>query len=283
MRNNLAFATIFKSASALLVTIFSASCNHVFYQPHEKLYGNPSSLNLEYESFSVVSKDKDVELQAWHIKPKGGSKNVAIMQFHGNAENRSTHFRSVAWLAELGADVIVFDYRGYDGSTGSPSREGLVNDGIAMIDWMSNKFPNNRRYVIAQSLGGAVAIPSIVQGKSQLDGLIVESSFHSYRGLGRMKLNGIWLTWPFQWLPWLLLSGNLNPMDDAANLNIPVLAFHDRYDPVVPLESGLLLYSSVPSSKIKVKILEGNRHIGALHSDRLESIATAVQFLGLRQ
>ncbi len=192
-----------------------------------------------------------------------------------------THFQSVAWLSQHGVDVAVFDYRGYNGSTGTPSRQGLFEDGVAAINWLIATFPEHRRFVVGQSLGGAVAIPSIARARKGIDGLILESTFHSYRGVARMKLAGVWLTWPFQWLPWLLLSGDFDPIDDAPRLGIPVLAFHDRYDPVVPVEAGMGLYQSLSTDKTTIEIFEGNRHGQAFAMDRPEARQQALAFLGV--
>ena len=265
----------------IIVSVFCAGCNHLFYFPHKDIYVTPDKAQLQYREITMPTKDPHVVLHGWHISAASPSQKTAVLQFHGNAENRSTHFLSVAWLAKHGADVIVFDYRGYNGSTGNPSREGLVDDGVVAIEWMVKEFQGFRHYVIGQSLGGAVAVPAVTLANARLDGLILESAFHSYRGIGRMKLAGVWLTWPLQWLPWILLSGDWDPIDSAAKIDVPVLAFHDRDDPVVPFESGALLYAAVPAKNMSFNILEGNRHVGAFTVDRPESRARALKFLGL--
>ncbi len=241
----------------------------------------PDKVHLAYTEVMIPVNAK-VTLNAWHIMPTAPkARLVAVMQFHGNAENRSTHFRSVAWLAEAGVDVVTFDYRGYDGSTGTPSRSGLIEDGVAALKWFEQKFPDHKRFVIGQSLGGAVSIPSIVKSGVKLDGIVLESTFHSYRGIARMKMASAWLFWPFQWLPWILLSGDEDPIDVASQIMVPVLGFHDRYDPVVPLEAGKLLYDALPDATTRILISDGNFHVGAFNEDRSDARQAVLKFIGL--
>ena len=276
----------FKSALAKVLSLFAlavflSSCNSFFYYPHPDIYTTPDKVTLSYREVTIPV-DQDVTLKAWHIY--GQNKlpaPVAVLQFHGNAENRSTHFFAVAWLAKAGADVVAVDYRGYDGSTGEPSRSGLVDDGVAALKWFEREFPNSRRYVIGQSLGGAVALPAIVKSGVKLDGVILESTFHSYRGIARIKLASRWLTWPFQWLPWIVLSGDEDPEDVASQLKIPALVFHDRHDPVVEYESGAILYAKLPAATTRVFVNDGNRHAAAFSKDRPDYRQETLRFLGM--
>jgi fermentation-respiration switch protein FrsA (DUF1100 family) len=260
-----------------LCAVGLAACNHLFYYPHKDIYLTPNQAKLHFREIQINSGNE--RILGWHIDPVGAPKKVAVLQFHGNAENRSTHFLSLVWLAQQGVDVIVFDYRGYDGSTGVPSRDGLVEDGVAALNWFAREFPGHRRYVIGQSLGGAVAIPALARTNAQFDGLILESTFATYRGIARRKLAGVWLTWPFQWLPWVLLSGNQNPIDFSGKVTVPVLAFHDRHDPVVPYESGMELYQAFPSHQVQIQTIEGELHAAAFADARSTNKEIALQFM----
>ena len=51
------------------------------------------------------------------------------------------------------------DYRGYGKSTGSPTENGLIADGVAVVNWALSvaKMPPERIVLLGQSLGTAVA------------------------------------------------------------------------------------------------------------------------------
>lgn len=239
----------------------------------------PEKLELAYSEVTVPSTD-GVQLKAWKIPAEKPSKSkIAVLQFHGNAENRSTHFLSVAWLAKEGVDVVAFDYRGYNGSSGEPSRKGLVDDGKAMLQWFEKQYPDSKRYIIGQSLGGAVAITALAKSQVNVNGLILESTFASYRGIARTILARTWIFWPFQWLPWLVLSGDEDPEDYVGEIKVPILVYHDRHDPVVPFEAGEKLYEKIPKSQLSFRPFDGNKHTHAFASDRESEIRALLQFI----
>ena len=55
--------------------------------------------------------------------------------------------------------VLTIDYRGFGYSTGSPTEEGLITDGITLVQWAMDvaEIPANRIVLVGQSLGTAVA------------------------------------------------------------------------------------------------------------------------------
>jgi fermentation-respiration switch protein FrsA (DUF1100 family) len=83
------------------------------------------------------------------------------------------------WTSMVGADVLVFDYRGYGRSTGRPSEEGLYADACAAYDWLlkEKKVDPGRVVIVGQSLGGGVAMHLAGQVDHQL--LVLESTFTS--------------------------------------------------------------------------------------------------------
>ena len=54
--------------------------------------------------------------------------------------------------------MLAVDYRGFGRSTGTPTEKGIINDGIATVDWALNvaKIPPHRIVLVGQSLGTAV-------------------------------------------------------------------------------------------------------------------------------
>ena len=54
---------------------------------------------------------------------------------------------------------MAFDYRGFGHSSGSPTEEGLIADGIAVVQWAIEvaKVPPERIVLVGQSLGTAVS------------------------------------------------------------------------------------------------------------------------------
>jgi fermentation-respiration switch protein FrsA (DUF1100 family) len=57
-------------------------------------------------------------------------------------------------------NILLFDYRGYGKSTGSPSEAGLYTDALAVYDYVRKRNDLNQEkiFLFGRSLGGAVAL-----------------------------------------------------------------------------------------------------------------------------
>jgi len=86
-----------------------------------------------------------------------------VINFHGTAGSvaqgwRTDSYRAISHVDPLKIHILAIDYRGYGLSTGSPTENGLITDGIAAVDWAMNvaKIPSDRIVILGQSLGTAV-------------------------------------------------------------------------------------------------------------------------------
>lgn len=231
-------------------------CNHLFYYPDDHRYGSPKELGLNYES-AFVPTDDGQQLAAWWLKADRSAANYqqsTVVHFHGNAQNLSSHFYYVAWLVRHGYDVVVFDYRGYGESSDSrPTQQGLMIDGCSMIRW-TRSHPllqvNPSLIVIGQSLGGAVAVASLAHCPDvRVQGLVLDSTFYSYRAIARDKLNSFWLTWPLQVPLSYLVTDEQAAIDRIEQLSMAKLFFHNPKDPVVSYHLGKQLFEAAPPPK----------------------------------
>ncbi|KAJ8070632.1 hypothetical protein OCU04_001003 [Sclerotinia nivalis] len=87
-----------------------------------------------------------------------------IINFHGTFGNvaqgeRTGSYRAMPDGSTSNIHILAIDYRGFGRSTGFPTEEGLITDGIAAVDWAMKvaKVPSSRIVVLGQSLGTAVA------------------------------------------------------------------------------------------------------------------------------
>lgn len=245
------------------------SCNQVFYQPMKELIDTPDRLGLAWAA-TKISVPSGEKIAIWHLKSTSKPAAV-IVHLHGNAENRSTHMSFVAWMAKAGCEVITFDYRGYGDSDGMPSRAATIEDSGAIIKWTreNRDFDGLPIVVVGQSLGGAIAVPTLAWYARQhpkqnpVAGLIIDSAFSSYRRITRIKLSSFWLTWPLQWPLSFLVSDELSPIEDAKYIDIPVLQFHSKNDHVVPYELGRELFLALGTKQKEFIDVDQPSHTGA--------------------
>jgi alpha-beta hydrolase superfamily lysophospholipase len=251
---------IYVSALALIALVLWTGCNHLFYYPSHTVALTPSKLQIAHKEFTIPSSDHVTLSGWWMMPPKDRRIGRVVLQLHGNAENMTTHFLYVAWLVSEGYDVVTWDYRGYgQSSLERPSQLGLIDDTCAVLGWISREksFKNLPLFVVAQSLGGAVATGSIPKCPApQLKGLVIDSTFSSYRRIARAKLGQFWPTWPLQYPLALLVSDDVDLIDNVKKIRVPVLFFHSTHDPVVPYDLGYELFSSAPQPKEFVALHE---------------------------
>jgi len=239
-----------------------SACNQVFYQPTRKVYDLPIRHQFAYKEHRVAF-SKEQNLVAWEITPTTPKVKGTILHFHGNAENMTSHFRYMLPVVRLGYRVVTFDYRGYGFSDGIPSREGLRRDAILMIDFIHEQeaYKDGPLHVIAQSLGGAVAVAGLASRPDhRFSTLILDSTFASYRLMARSVLDRFWISWLFQWPLSFLVTNHANPVDAVTTLKIPTLFVHGDADRIVPLEQGKMLYDAVPSKCKQFLRLPGEGH-----------------------
>jgi fermentation-respiration switch protein FrsA (DUF1100 family) len=228
--------------------ILLLGCDHVFYHPSQEMVDSPEKYGVKYEEFSISTRDNET-LKGWRLYSKRKVSYGTFVQFHGNAENMSTHFRSLAWVTDAGFDLVVFDYRGYGKSTGRPERSLLVDDGKLLLEWVLKNSKTPDVILVGQSLGGTIVVPVLSKAPSERVRLLVlDSTFESYRTITREKLSAFFLTWPFQYPLSYLVSDSLSPADYISTITTPILFLHSKADPIVSYNRGYSLYKSSRSS-----------------------------------
>lgn len=260
---------------------FSLSgCNGIFYQPTRTLLITPERLHYSFEDVYFKSRD-GTELNGWFIPGRGQIRGT-VVQFHGNGANMANHYGAVYWLPDKGFNVFVFDYRGYGKSAGIPTRQGIAEDGIAAVEYVQSRSDASDLPIIlfGQSLGGAVAVSTLIRQKwNGIGAVIVESSFARYRDIAREKLGSFWLTWPFQWPLSFLISNADSPADLISKISpIPVLIVHGDSDEVIPVHHSEALFKAAREPKL-LWIVPGGRHIDAFSPEHFENRKRLIDFL----
>lgn len=160
-----------------------------YYQRHmiyPGVYDPPrQDRNVVAGTKTVVVNTSDGEsLHALWVPPKPGC--GVVLTFHGNGslpEPHALRFASGPWR-EAGWGVLAIAYRGFPGSTGSPSEDGLIRDGLAAHAFVSAQAPDTPILLHGHSLGSAVAVA--VAEKAAHLGLYLEAPFDSMSHTARL-------------------------------------------------------------------------------------------------
>lgn len=115
---------------------------------------------------------------------------------------RPTYLRSLSASDPSKIHIIALDYRGFGLSSGTPSEQGLITDGITAVSWAVNTLgiSPSRITVVGQSLGTAVAIGTAEKLATHPTNPIELAAVITIAGFSNMK--ELILTYNiFGWLP----------------------------------------------------------------------------------
>jgi len=216
------------------------------YYPLKHIEVTPRDIGLDYEEVFIPTKDK-VLISGWYIPAV--SPRATFLFCHGNGGNISHRLEKIKMFNELHVNVLIFDYRGYGMSRGSPSEGGLYLDAEAVYDYLINekKVPPEIIIGYGESMGGPVIIDLAV--KHKLGGIIVEGSFTSVQDMAKIY---------FPFIPAFIYKTSFNALEKIARTQAPTLHFHSTADEIVPYELGRRLFDSAPGPKEFVDLQGGH-------------------------
>jgi hypothetical protein len=229
---------LFLGGGVLLVMTTNILERRLIYFPLRELVGDPSRLGLPYLDVHATTQD-GIALHGWFI-PQPGARHTLLI-FHGNAGNISHRLPWLQMLHELGAHVMIMDYRGYGRSQGQPFEKGLYLDARAARDWWVREraADKSKLILVGESLGGAVCID--LAAAVPVDGVILQSTFTNAWDMAK-TIFPVGLLQP--------LSGvRLDSAAKIGRVHCPKLFIHGNRDEVVPFRLGRKLYEMAPSPK----------------------------------
>ncbi|HYE37142.1 alpha/beta hydrolase [Methylocaldum sp.] len=230
-----------------------SGCANLLFYPDRAMRLTPDVLGLKYEDVNLTASD-GTRLHGWFLLADGEPRGTVFF-LHGNAQNISTHIRSVAWLPETGYQVFLLDYRGYGLSEGSPGLPEVLTDVAAGFQWLLNepRVTTKNLFVLGQSLGANLAAyfaganPEV---RHRLSAMVLDAPFASYREITREKLSQLLITWPLQYpLSWLM-PDDYSPIKNIAELSpLPLLIICSETDEIVPAHHSIALFKAASEPK----------------------------------
>jgi fermentation-respiration switch protein FrsA (DUF1100 family) len=231
----------------LLIVYVYAKQGAMLYYPEKEIEATPRDIGLDYQELTLHTKD-GTNIYAWYVPAEHARGFVLVC--HGNAGNISHRLDSIGIFHGLGLGVLIFDYRGYGKSQGSPNEEGTYRDAEAAYDYLVNVLHVNpeRIVIFGRSLGSAVAAELAI--RKPAGALIMESGFTSVQDLGKEF---------FPHLPVGLLSRfRYDSINKVGRIALPKLFIHSPGDEIVPYEQGVRLFEKASGPKEFLKITGGH-------------------------
>lgn len=202
-----------------------------------------------------LATDDGLELDAWWLD-RGPT---AVVVLPGNAGNRAGRAPLASDLGELGLSVLLVDYRGYGGNPGSPTEDGLLADGRAAFDWVTDRAEVTDVVLFGESLGAAVAI-GIATDRTPA-ALVLRSPFTSVVDVARVHYGPV---------PAALVRDRFPSDERIAQVDAPMLVLAAEADEIVPFEQSRRLADAAGDNAELVAIQAvGHNDPALLHGDEL--------------
>jgi pimeloyl-ACP methyl ester carboxylesterase len=218
------------------VFVYAAQRNAIYYPTPEVQVPDAADMRLESDGET---------LKIWRLANGGGSN--AIIYFGGNAEEVSGNIPDFKrYFPEH--NIYLANYRGYGGSTGSPSEAGLYKDALVLFDEIRSHYTSIS--VIGRSLGSGVA--TYLAALREVDRLVLITPFDSIEHVARKALPVLPVS--------LLLKDKFDSVGRVAEIEAPVLVVTAEYDEVIPRRHSVALAEAFPESQVTVEVIPDAGH-----------------------
>jgi fermentation-respiration switch protein FrsA (DUF1100 family) len=213
----------------------------------------PQTVGLTgFDAVEVTTEDGE-RLEGWWAPP--APRRGVVLFLHGTPSTLADTVWRLPDLRDSGFGVLAIDYRGYGGSSGTPSEAGLRADARAAFDFIRAAAAGSRIAVFGESLGTG---PAVALARDRpVAGVLLNAPYASVRRL--YELRGPPL--PYRWLM-------QDPFDSEAligGVRAPVMILHGTADPNIPVAEARRLYAAAREPKVMIEV-EGAGHLAAWDS-----------------
>ena len=244
--------------------IFTLAQRRLMYRPSTS--GSLSVRDLELNSAEVIDvqlKTPEGEtLHGWLFSGKNAASisDKLLIYFPGNSLNRNERIADLREVASTGFEVLIFDYRGFGDSSGSPSEVALSADARLIWKYAHDElgYEDENIVLFGESLGGAVVLslwseePSqAAHVKPQPRSIILSSTFASMPRT--VKLHYPWFPFHF------LILDRWPSIERIGNVTVPITILHGSDDAMVPISEARALAAKA-ESQVKFIEISGTGH-----------------------
>lgn len=214
------------------------------FLPKKKLKKTPIDFDLKYEDVKI-NLHKRNKIYGWYIYAKKPTAKT-IIYLHGTKGNLSTYLENASKLHNIGANILVFDYRGFGMSTGRESIENAIDDSQAVYDYLieHKKTKPEDISLFGFSFGGAVALELAMRRK--VSAIVLESTFSDLNKISVKKCS--------IFIGPLVANELLTSDKTIKKIRVPIIVSYASNDQVIPTEHSMRLFKEANEPKYLFKI-----------------------------
>ena len=213
-----------------------------FYQRSFLYFPTPESKTPGSTSFSLTNDGETIRIWSRTVES-----SYAVIYFGGNSEDVSNNFMRFSSLLP-DQNLYFVNYRGYGGSSGTPSEAALFSDALAVYDSIREKHANIS--VIGRSLGSGVAV--YLAANRKVDKLVLVTPYDSIENVAKKRFP----IFPIS----LLLQDKFNSASRVQNITAKTLVILAENDEVIPRANSYALTARFPPQQLEIKVVLGTTH-----------------------
>lgn len=227
-----------------LVLLFLRQREMVFPIPTaERTTPAAAGFTTAEEQFLTTSDGEKIIV--WHVPAKPG--HSVIVYFHGNGDFLAGRVSRFEAMTADGTGLVALSYRGYAGSSGAPSEDGLLRDAAAAYAFAAARYETQRIVVWGFSIGTGVAVG--LASEHPVGKLILEAPYTSVVDVVALR---------YRFIPVRFLVRDQFRSDERiGRVTAPLLIMHGTSDLVIPFAFGERLFALAHEPKQFVRIPGG--------------------------
>lgn len=227
-----------------LVLLFLRQREMVFPIPTAERTAPAAAGFPEAEEHVLAASDGE-KVIVWHVPARPG--RPVILYFHGNGDFLAGQVGRFKAMTADGTGLVALSYRGYAGSSGAPSEDGLLRDAAAAYSFATARYAPQRIVAWGFSLGTGVAVA--IASEREVGKLVLEAP---YTSIADVVAPRYWFA-PVR----LLMRDPFHSDRRIARITAPLLIMHGTNDPVIAFVFGERLFALAHEPKRFVRIPGG--------------------------
>lgn len=263
--------TALKWIAVVFSLVYVGALAALFYAQRAFVFPVPSTVRTsprdggfpEAEEHILTTSDGE-RVIIWHVAPKPG--RHVVIYFPGNGDTLAGCIGRFREIIADGTGLVALSYRGYAGSSGSPSEQGLLRDAAAAYAFTATLYPASGIVLWGFSLGSGVAVA--LAADHAVGGIILEAPYTSIADIAAAAF----FLFPVRYL----LKDGFHSDARIADVAAPLLVMHGVRDATIPIRFGERLFAMAHEPKQFVRFPGGG------HDDlgSFGAIETARHFIG---
>src|SRR4030081_569907 len=230
-----------------LVALFFAQRSFLFPVP-TVAHTSPEAAGFPDAEEHVLTTADNEKVIVWNVAAKPG--HPVVLYFHGNGDFLAGFFGRFRDIIADGTGIVALSYRGYAGSSGKPSEQGLLRDAAAAYAFTSARYGADRIVVWGFSLGTGVAVA--LAAEQPVARLILEAPYTSILDVAAAHFPLV----PVRWL----VRDRFCSDQRIARVKAPLLIMHGARDATIPISFGERLFALAREPKQFVRFPEGGHN-----------------------